>query len=112
MDELSKLVVILTSLNNPIKICTLCNKHPNWSQYTSYDWRSMLKANGLQASIRPLGNYPTTLVPKVFLGLSNQNWLGIAHTRPGLLLQIICSIILSCFTIQHDAMEITVTYNH
>ena len=78
-------------------------------QYTSYEWRSMLKANGLKASMSRRGNCHDNACAESFFSLLKKNGLDAAHTQLGKLRNPMCSIILNCFTIQHDAMEITVT---
>ena len=67
------------------------------------------QAHGLQASMSPRCNCRGNACAESFLAYSKKNGLDAAHTQPGKLRNPMCSIILNCFTIQHDDMEITVT---
>jgi transposase InsO family protein len=78
-------------------------------QYTSYEWRSMLKANGLKARMsRPMNCRDNTCTESFCSLLKKERIRHRTYSTIKVAKKTVCSIILSCFTIQHDAMEITV----
>jgi len=78
-------------------------------QYTSYEWRSMLKTNGLKASISRRGSCRDNACLESFFSFLKKERIRCRTYPLGKLLNPMCSIILSCFPIQHDTIEITVT---
>jgi len=85
-------------LNNKSLTTTYLNKHKN-----------LLKKILVSAGRTDIVYPTTTLALRAFLVCLKRSVLGAEFTRQENRHKMMCLIILSCFTIPHDAMEITMT---